>query len=267
MKNDMQRAVDSVLSGLMTTPEMREQLILTAMEDSKRLHLGHGARVAESCPRKRTEGVSPANRVKHRLNFSLSFGLPHMIVAAIVVIVVMIAPLFVPGQREYFKTWQSEDGEHYMIEGIGEEKNNQVAEANDMPTERGMFQCETLEEASRHYGTTIPVFTWVPDGWVPKQYTVGLLEHSRSNTVTYQRGEEEFISYTVFECYEGEAYMAVEQDEEGEYYTLSNGQQIYITYNYDRYSVAWTEGNKQFLFSGDFTIEEAIRMAESVKTP
>lgn len=82
--------MDSVLSGLTTTTEMQENLIRTAMA---------------SQPHQQTKDGSAANRVKLKLNFSLSFGLPHLIVAAIVIIVVMIVPLFAPGTRTIFDTW------------------------------------------------------------------------------------------------------------------------------------------------------------------
>ena len=263
MKNDMQRAVDSVLSGLTTTPEMQEQLIRTAMKDSQGHSLRHGARVAESS-RKAGER---ANRVKFKLNLSLSFGLPHMIVAAIVVIVVMIAPLFVPGTRTIFDTWQSEDGEYYMVQGNGKVNNEQAAVADFWPTEEGVFDCKTLEEAYEHFGGKIPVITWLPEGWSVSLYTVSSAEWMRAFNASYQRGEKERIAYSVFESREGLSYTYVEQDEEGEFVTLSDGREVYVTTNMGWQSIAWMENDMQIVLSGSLTREEAIRMAESVKIP
>lgn len=258
--NDIGRSIDTVLSGMTVSPARKEALVRTAIE-SKRLALRPEPGWQESCPRKRTER---ANQVKLKFHFSLSFGLPHMVVAAIVVIVVMIAPLFAPEQKDFFKSWQSDDGEYYMVEGLGKEQSG-TAEADNVPTEYGMFQCTTLEEAEAYFGAAVPVINWLPEGWAAVDYNVGVLQFSRSCSVFYERGEKEVISYSVFETYDGTAYTYVEQDGEGEFVTLADGREIYITHNIDRLTVTWTEGKREFFFSGDFTREEAIRMAESVK--
>lgn len=261
MKNDMQRAVDSVLSGLTTTPEMQEQLIRTAMESTQRRSRRHGARVAESS----REAGERANRVKLKMSFSLSFGLPHMIVAAIVVIVVMIAPLFAPGQREYFKTWQSEDMEHYMVQGFEEEQNQQVVDAEQRPAEPGQYSLQSLEEAAKHYGSGLALPTWIPERFAVLSYEVAIFEELRSCTVIHSSDDGTLI-YQATDYFEPtSAYSYVEQDGEGEFITLSDGRQIYLTTNASYYTVTWITGTEHTLFSGSITREEAIRMAESVK--
>lgn len=259
--NDVKRAADSVLSGLTATPEMQENLIRTAMQEPLKRS------VAGRCPRKRTEGVSANDRVKLKLNFSLSFGLPHMVVAAIVIIVVMIAPLFAPGARTIFKTWQSEDGEYYMVQGIGKENNENVVEAGAWPTEEGVFDCKTIEEANQRFGTGMPIITWMPEGWTADMYTVSALGSMRTLTASYQNGETGRIVYTIYENRDGLSYTYVEQDGEGEHVKLSDGREVYVTTNMEWQSVAWMQNDMQLLVSGSITREEAIRMAESVKIP
>ena len=256
MKQDLQRAADRVLSGMTTTPDMQDALIRRAMDQSKRLSLRESSREA-----------GERARVKLKLNFSLSFGLPHLVVAAIVIIVVMIAPLFAPGSRTIFDTWQSEDGEYYMVQGTGKEYNEQVAEADIWPTEEGVFDCKTIEEAALHFGTGMPVITWMPEGWTADMYTVGVVGSMRTLTASYQKSEQGYLVYTVYESREGLSYTYVEQDEEGEYVKLSDGREVYVTTNMEWLSVAWMENNMQLLISGSLTREEAIRMAESVKVP
>ena len=249
--NDLKRAVDSALSGLTTTPEMQETLIRTAMA---------------SQPQKRAKENAIKNRVKLKLNFSLSFGLPHLVVAAIVIILVMVLPLFAPGTRTIFNTWQSEDGEYYMVQGTGKKYNEQVAEADVRPTEYGVFQCHTLEEARKHFGTPMPMPYWLPEGWQLNDITVIASEYSRILNVAYT-SDDRILIFNANENYEGICYTYIEQDSEGEFVTLNNGREIYITHNIDRLTVTWLENNMEIFFSGDFTREEAIRMAESVKVP
>lgn len=249
--NDLKRAVDSALSGLTTTLEMQENLIRTAMA---------------SQPRKRTKESTARNRVKLKLNFSLSFGLPHLVVAAIVIVLVMVLPLFAPGTRTIFNTWQSEDGEYYMVQGTGKEHNEQVAEADVRPTEYGAFECQTLEEAKQHFGTPMPTPSWLPERWLLENVTVIASEYSRMLNVVYTSNEGILI-FSANENYEGAYYTYIEQDSEGEFITLDDGREIYITHNVNRLTVTWLENNMEVFFSGDFTREEAIRMAESVKVP
>lgn len=250
--NEIERAVDTVLSGLTTTPARQEELIRRAME----------SRAREKGSRPMTERAAP---VKVKLRFSLSFGLSHMIVAAIVVVIVMVAPLFAPGRQTSFNTWQTEDGEYYMVQGEGITQSSQVADADDKPNEYGVFECETQDEAAQYFGTAIPAMTWLPDGWAPQQYIVVTSEYSRTLNIIYLRGEGSIV-YTVYESYDGLSYTYVEQDGEGAHITLSDGRVVYVTHNVDRLSVSWTEGSWEFFFSGDVTREEAIRMAESIKT-
>ena len=252
MKHDLKRAADSVLSGLTTTPEMQENLIRTAMA---------------SQPQKRIKESTVQNRVKLKLNFSLSFGLPHMVVAAIAIILVMVLPLFAPGAHTIFNTWQSEDGEYYMVQGTGKDYNERTAEADVWPTEEGMFDCRTLEEANEHFGTKLPVITWMPKGWTANMYTVGVVGSVRTFTASYEKGDEAVLVYTIYENRDGMSYTYVEQDGEGEHVKLSDGREVYVTTNMEWQSVAWVENDMQLLISGSLTREEALRMAESVKVP
>lgn len=242
--NDIIRSVDTVLSGLTVSDERKEALVRLAM------------------------GTQPApakadDKVRVKLRFSLSFGLSHMIVAAIVVVIVMVAPMFVPNRPATFNTWQSEDGEHFMAQGMGKDRNSDAV-ADNIPTEYGMFDCATMEDVQKYYGTLPPMPTWLPDGASWLTATVGTTTVGRNLSAIYMYNDSTLI-YTIFENYEGETYTAVEQSEEGEYVTLSTGAEAYITRNIDYRTIFWTENSIEYLISGLITREEAIRMAESVR--
>lgn len=245
--NDIERAIDTTLSGLTTTDARRAELVRKAMSQP-------------------TEALRKTGRVNLKLNLSLSFGLSHMIVAAIVVIVMLVAPLFAPGTKTNFDTWQSEDGEYYMVQGTGKNQHEQVAEADVRPTEYGVFECQTLEEARKYFGTPMPMPYWLPEGWQLNDITVIASEYSRILNVAYTN-DDGILIFSANENYEGICYTYIEQDGEGEFITLDDGREIYITHNIDRLTVTWLENNMEIFFSGDFTREEAIRMAESVKIP
>lgn len=98
-------------------------------------------------------------------------------------------------------------------------------------------------------------------------YTVSTSEWMRAFDASYQKGEKDRIAYSVFETREGLSYTYVEQDEEGEFVTLPDGREVYVTTNMGWQSIAWMENDMQIVLTGSLTREEAIRMAESVKVP
>lgn len=251
MKHDLKHAADSVLSGLTTTPEMQEKLFWTAVS---------------SHPHQKPKATPANNRVKLKLNFSLSFGLPHMIVAAIVVIAVLFAPLFAPG-RNSFQTWQSDSGEHYMVQGHEGETNQQIAEAEHQPAEPGQYSLQSPEEAISHYGAGLRLPAWVPERFSVLSYEVAIFQELRSCTVIYLSDDGTLV-YQITDYFDPtSAYSYVEQDGAGAFVTLSDGREVYLTTNVSYLTATWNTDTEHILFSGSLTSEEAIRMAESVKVP
>ncbi len=242
--NDIIRSVDTVLSGLTVSEAQKADLV-------------RQAKGSPAAPAKQED------KLRLKLRFSLSLPLPHMIVAAIVVVIVMVAPLFMPNRPASFNTWQSEDGEHYMVQGMGKEQNG-AAVADNIPTEYGMFDCPTMEDIQKYYGMMPPMPTWLPDGASWLTATVGTTSVGRNLSAIYMYNDATLL-YTIFENYDGLTYTAVEQSEEGEYVTLSTGQEAYITRNIDYRTIFWTDNSIEYLISGLITREEAIRMAESVR--
>lgn len=249
MKNaDIIRSVDTMLSGLTVSDARKEALIR------------HAVGVAPA-PEKGTDKV----RVKFR--FSLSLPLPHMIVAAIVVVIVLVAPMFVQYAELY--SYQSEDEGWYITQG--HKGDQQGALAEHTPLTPGVYTYKTLDEAVAFLGGNIPVPTWVPERFVSYDIMVVVLgtdeELSRSLYWTLEGpGEKESIMYEWTYYSQPEFVMNyVEQNEAGEYITLSNGQEIYCSSNYQYESAVWTDGTTEYYIGGLITREEAIRMAESIQ--
>lgn len=245
--NDIIRSVDTVLSGLTVSEGRREALVRRAM----------GTQSA---------AVHGEHRGRGKLRFSLSFGPSHMIVAAIVVVIVMIAPLFVPEQTEFFDNWQYGDGEFYMVDGVRKEQNSQVAEADNRPGEMGFFTAQSAEEARQYYGAGLPVLQWIPDRFSADIFNVTVMEDFRSCTAVYNSDGGPII-FEITDYFDPTAaYTYISQDGTGEYITLDNGTQVYATTNAGYQTLVWAKGRVNFLISGSFTREEAIRMAESVQS-
>ena len=55
------------------------------------------------------------------------------------------------------------------------------------------------------------------------------------------------------------------QSEEGEYITLANGVQAYITTNVNRHTITWQEDYTVYHLSGVVSREELLRMVESIR--
>lgn len=242
--NDIQRSIDAMLSGMTVSEERKAALLRGTLE---------------ALPPKPEKSTAP----KLKLRFSLSLPLSHTVVAAIVVVLVMIAPLFMPNRPATFNTWQSEDGEHFMSQGMGKGQNS-AAVADNIPTEYGMFNCATIEDVPKYYGTMPPMPTWLPDGATWLSADVGTTSVGRNLTAVYLHNDSTML-FTIFENYDGYTYTAVEQSEEGEYVTLSTGPEAYITRNIDYRTIFWTDNSIEYMISGLITREEAIRMAESVR--
>lgn len=251
--NDIERAIDTTLSGLTTTDARKEQLLR--------------ATLAETHPCAPQKPEKQPSRVKLKWHFSLSFGLSHMIVAAVVIIIVIVAPMFIQGQDAIFRSWQSDDDEHYVIQGFDGEKNPQVAEAAYQPTEMGNFSAQTLEEAQKFYGPELPLPSWLPERFSVITYEIFVSEELRSCTILHVSDDGTLI-YQVTDYFDPtSAYSYIEQDGEGEYITLSDGRTIYVTTNVQYYTATWSTDREHIVLSGAITREEAIRMAESVRIP
>lgn len=253
--NDLKHAVDSVLSGLTTTPEMQENLIRTAMA---------------SQPHKLTKESTAANRVKLKLHFSLSFGLPHLVVAAIVIVLVMVLPMFI--EYEKLKATQSEDEGWYIIQG-NNAPQSQVAQAEHKPLPGGNYMFDSMEEAFEFAGR-FPIPTWIPDRYESYQIMLNVIMDGDQELLrefcwiiaTPDQEDPVIFSWTLYTDLTS-SMTYIEQNEAGEYVTLSNGQSIYCSSNYQYESAVWIDGATEYFIGGSLTREEAIRMAESVKVP
>ncbi len=246
MTNRIEHAVDTVLSGLTTTPERRAELVRAAIL------------APDDEPRGR--------QVNLKVNISLSFRLYHLLAALLIVLLVTALPLLTTEKEVRFTGWQSEDGQTFIF-GPTEQPQAQshAARAVETTPPMGRFRPGNMAEAEACYGTHIPMFTWLPEGAQWTGCTVIVDECERSFDVRYKVGEK-IIAYSVVEYLDEEpGNVNVFQDGEGEYITLSDGREVYITTNYQYQSIVWSEDYTVFIYSGAVSRGDAIRMVESIE--
>lgn len=243
MRNDIERAVDTVLSGLATTPAQREQLIQTALKTS----VG-----AEPPPRKFFEQLP-------------SIRMPRLAMIAIAAVLLMLLPLLPQPQKDPFVRYSSEDGQDYYVTGSGEPTSSTSAIASSGRIAPGSYSGLSFEDAERVYGTRIPRMNWLPGDAVLTHLFVEVSDMDRTVVIRYEN-DQGSIFLTIDNFFTEEiAMMWFPQNEEGEYITLANGVQAYITTNVTRHTITWQEGYTVYHLSGVVSREELLRMMESIR--
>ena len=246
--DDIIRSIDTNLSALTVSETRKADLVRQAMGDKPAL------------PTRR-------NDLRVKLRFSLSLPLPHAVIVAIVVGILMVAPMFVQHSELY--SYQSEDEGWYITQGHKGLQQDAIAEHKPLPFGTQIY--DNIEDAVEFLGGRIPVPTWVPERFTTDSVMVVVQgsdeEFCRSLYWTLVGpGEKESIRYEWTLYSEPEYVMSyVEQNEAGEYVALSDGREIYCSSNYQYESAVWVEGTVEYFIGGLITREEAIRMAESVR--
>lgn len=237
MRNDIERAVDTVLSGLTVDASRQEQLLRCALQ----------ARQA-----------APARKPKLTFQFAPS----HRLVAALLVVLLLLLPLLKP-ETDPFYRHSSEDGQDYFVTGNSDVTPSTDAIAAPVELEEASYQGTSIEEATAVYGKQIPQLTWLPEGVRLEFVCAATVPEMRIADFVYR---EPSIYLSILDHITGEiGNFWVPQDEEGEYRTLSNGQQVYITTNYGKYSIVWQQGYVIYHLTTDASLEDAIRMVESIR--
>ena len=236
MRNDIERAVDTVLSGLTVDASHQEQLIRSALQ----------ARQA-----------APARKPKLTFQFAPS----HRLVAALLVVLLLLLPLLKP-ETDPFYRHSSEDGQDYFVTVHSDVTPSTDAIADHVSSETGIYQGASIEEAEAVYQGHIPQFAWLPEGAKLERINAATLR-MRTATLLYQ---DPYVLFCLEDNFTGEFGNAwFPQDDVGEYRTLSNGQNVYITTNCGRCTIIWQQGFINYSLATDASLEDAIRMVESIR--
>ena len=237
MRNDIERTVDTVLSGLTVDASRQEQLLRCALQ----------ARQA-----------APARKPKLTFQFSPS----HRLVAALLVVLLLLLPLLKPETDPYYR-YSSEDGQDYFVTNNSDVTPSTDAVAAPGELEDAYYQGTSIEEATAVFGKPIPQLTWLPESIKLELVDACTSPATRIADFLYK---DPYILFSVMDYFTGEfGNLWFPQDEEGEYQTLANGQNIYITTNYGRLTIIWQQGFTIYSLSTEASLEDAIRMIESIR--
>ncbi len=237
MRNDIERAMDTVLSSLTVDAARQEQLIRSALQAKRE---------------------TPA----HKPGLSFQFSPSHRLVAALLVVLLLLLPLFTPETDPYYR-YSSEDGQDYFVTNNSDVTPSTDAIADPGELEEAYYQGTSIEEATAVYGKQIPQLTWLPEGIRLELVDACTSPATRIADFLYK---DPYILFSVMDYFTGEiGNLWFPQDEEGEYRTLSNDQTVYITTNYGRRTIIWQQGFTIYSLSTEASLEDAIRMVESIR--
>lgn len=195
---------------------------------------------------------------------------PHTIwgrLATVLCLVVLITTAGLLMPEGWIITRQSEDEGQYIMQGV-ETPNGlrSVAEAGPALSNIGYHRTANWKEAVTILGGIPHVPTWMPSNWSVYEYGLELSNVLSSFTITYQNdttGAGIVYETTVYFALD-QMTEIVEQNERGEYVTIANGTQIYVSSNFDYISATWNTNNTSYFLGGTITEEQLIRIIESI---
>lgn len=187
-------------------------------------------------------------------------------VSCIAACIVLIFGIGLIGHFTWIKGIQTQDTQVYFVEGheitLGNEAN-----ADDVSTRIG--ECETgdFDEFCTFLGFAPPQPTWLPEGWEIWDYYAFVDECDQFYAVTYAKEGEQYHLTYIHETADDVETLAISipQDGTGNYVTLDNGLNIYLTMNVDRPVAVWTTTNGCSNISGPVTTEELIKIISSIQ--
>lgn len=242
MRNDIERAVDTVLSGLATTPEQRQRILQAAMAEET--------------------SINPPIRHKFTVPRLL---IPRAVLVGAAALLMLLLPLLPQPEEDPFERYSSEDGQSYYVTGAGVPTLRPGAIADSETIPPGSYSGLSFEEAERVYGSPIPRLTWVPGDAVLTHLIAEVCDMDRTVVIRYENEQGSILLMIDNFFAEEIAMMWFPQSEEGEYITLANGVQAYITTNVNRHTITWQEDYTVYHLSGVVSREELLRMVESIR--
>ena len=236
MRNDIERAVDTVLSGLTVDAARQEQLIRRAAQP---------------------EAAKP------RPGYAFSLSPVRTAAVVLLALLILVLPLLRLPQKDFYVRYSSEDGQDYFITSNTDPTPSAGAIADPVELEEAQYQGTSFEEAAAVYGSDFPRLTWLPEGAKLEMVIATTIPELRIADIRYK---EPAIFFSAQDHVLGEiGNFWVPQDDVGEYRTLSNGQEVYITTNYGKYSIVWQKGLVIYHLFTEASLEDALRMVESVR--
>ena len=167
----------------------------------------------------------------------------------------------------WYEGAQIEDGQTYELRGQTVEvgKGQQATAAGDEELQE--VETEDIAEIHSFLGLTVPMPTWIPDGWVAEPYAAYTFAGTWDFTSFYANPDVETL--LLYECGYAEDPSMISigfpQDGEGQTQKLKTGETVYFSTNVGDVLAVWEKGNMYFFIEGPITKDEIIRMIESIQ--
>ena len=216
-----------------------------------------------------TDKVLEAHAKKQRVRQGRLLGLRVAAALAVMVLVVCGGLIYPQQIAHYLKGTQSDDEQHYVVQGVKETPSNlNIAEAQQPGQRREDGSCITqdLSEAVTFWGSEFLKPTWLPDGWNIDTYTLIFIPTLSRYSITLRNDQvDHFVVFDVINFYDTDGLNeGIEQNGAGRMEELPNGISVYITANVEEPLAIWLDGLTQYLLVGPISEEDLLHMVYSV---
>ncbi len=167
----------------------------------------------------------------------------------------------------WYEGAQIEDGQTYELRGKTVEVGREQHATASGDEELLELETEDIAEINSFLGLTVPMPTWIPDGWIAEPYAATTFAGSWDFCSYYDNPDAETL--LLYDCGYAKDPSALSigfpQDGEGEMQKLKTGETVYFSTNVGDVLAVWEKGNMYFYIGGPITKDEAIRMIESIQ--
>ncbi len=184
-------------------------------------------------------------------------------VAVCTMLLVLFSGVFF--QHTQVSMTQSPDGEQFIIQGA--EVTPDLTASAAGYREPGFWDTDDWNEAVKLYGGTPCVPTWIPEGWHIDYYSIDSAQMFMRFAITYSNAVAD--SHLIFDSvtYDDMTNLRaeLEQNQSGEYITLGDGINVYLTDNISNISVCWVNDRTKYVISGPISQEELLQCIKSIE--
>lgn len=167
----------------------------------------------------------------------------------------------------WYQGVQTEDGQMYELNGqtvkVGREQHATASGSEELQE----LETESITEIYSFLGLTVPMPTWIPDGWVAEPYVATTFAGSWDFCSYYDNPDVETL--LLYDCGYSDnpsgLSMGFPQDGEGQTQKLKTGETVYFSTNVGDVLAVWEKGNMYFYIEGPITKDEVIKMIESIQ--
>lgn len=258
----VQRLNDLIDRELSRTEHPADMNLIDACQDLLyRLH-----NQGEAYTSNRSSSLARAQRKLRAQKWSLPSFIPFARVAALLALLIggeILFVVFISGEH-LFGT-PTPDEQQYVVEGTDVDSILVTKVDAEQSNEMKVLSTESLEEASKLFGSTPSLPTWLPAGWEPVDYYVVISKRARRFEVQYSNEYEyEYIKYGLSIYNDSTAAQKeFEQNRTGSELIIK-GTKVYVANNTGSYVAVWLTDNTCYSVTGPITEQDMCQIIQSI---